>query len=131
MKEKLTSIFTAKCPVCLKGDVYIVRNPYDLKHFDEMHEHCECCGHKYEAETGYWYGAMYVSYGLSVAISVAAFLLTYFSDLIFNLDINAFTYFGIIVAALLVFIPVTFRTSRLIWMNLFVSYDPQKVKACS
>ena len=42
-----------------------------------MPERCPHCNHKFEIEGGFWQGAMYVSYGLTVAISITTFLLTY------------------------------------------------------
>jgi hypothetical protein len=88
-----------------------------------MYEKCAHCGHKYEIENGFWYGAMYVSYGLTVAFSVATFVLTY---LIYP-DADTWLYFGLIVFVLLALVPITFRYSRLIWMNLFTSFNPNKI----
>lgn len=129
LKEKFVSIFRAKCPVCLKGNVYEVKNPYNLKKFDYMYERCSHCDHKYEIEAGYWYGAMYVSYALTVAFSVATFILTLIADYLFKLDIDALVYFGLIVLNIILLVPITFRTSRMIWMTFFTSYDPERAKA--
>ena len=121
-RDKIYSVFKSKCPVCLQGEVYLDSHFYNPKTFDKMHEFCPNCKHKYEIENGFWYGAMYVSYGLTVAFSVATFVLTY---LIYP-DADAWLYFGLIVTMLLILVPITFRYSRLIWMNLFSSFDPTK-----
>lgn len=122
--SKIYSIFKAKCPVCHEGDVYESKQVYNLRKFDKMHERCAYCNHKFEIEQGFWYGAMYVSYALTVAFSVASFVLTY---LIYP-EADAWLYFGLIVFVLIGLMPVTYRLSRLIWMNMFTSYDPLKAK---
>jgi uncharacterized protein (DUF983 family) len=122
--DKTYSIIHAKCPVCQEGDVFESKQIYNLKEFDKMHENCTICNHKYEIENGFWYGAMYVSYALTVAFSVATFILTY----LFYPSASVWVYIGMIVLSLLVLAPITFRLSRLIWMNFFSSYDPLKAK---
>lgn len=122
--NKIYSIFKGKCPVCHEGDVFETKQFYNLRRFDKMNERCPECGHKFEIEPGFWYGAMYVSYGLTVAFSVAAFVLTY---LIYPAA-NAWLYMGLIVFVIVGLVPVTFRLSRLIWMNMFASFDPHKTK---
>ena len=42
-----------------------------------MYERCSNCDHRYEIEGGFWQGAMYVSYAVTVAYSIATFVLTY------------------------------------------------------
>ncbi len=126
MRHKVYSVFKGKCPECLQGDVFQYKHTYDLKNFDKMYAHCPHCGTKYEKETGYWYGAMYVSYGMTVAFSVAAFVSAFLLSSLFNWKIPLFGYFAIICITITLLIPVTFRGSRLIWMNLFSAYDPDK-----
>lgn len=123
-KTRFYSIFKAKCPVCHEGEVFNNTGAYDLGNIDKMHEHCSNCGYKYEKEPGYWYGAMYASYGLTVAMSVAVFILTYWIYPAATVSI----YIGVICLVILILAPVTFRASRLIWMNLFAHYDPIKAK---
>gem|GEM_PF-36458 len=120
--SKLYSVFKGKCPACHEGDVFETKNVYNLKTFDRMPERCSHCNHKFEIEHGFWYGAMYVSYALTVAMSVAAFVLTY---LIYPAA-NVWIYFGAIVFVIVGMAPVTYRASRLIWMNMFTAYNPEK-----
>ncbi|MFN5416582.1 MAG: DUF983 domain-containing protein [Flavobacteriia bacterium] len=122
---RLYSIFRAKCPVCHIGDVFDNSGAYDLGHLDKMHETCSHCGHKYEKEPGFWYGAMYASYALTVAMSVAAFILTYW----IYPAATVWIYISVIVGVLILMAPVTFRASRLVWINLFAHYNPLKAKA--
>lgn len=124
MKRKLYSIFNQTCPVCNEGKVFKYKQMYDFKKFDQMYERCPHCDHKFEIETGFWYGAMYVSYALTVAFSVAAFILTY----LFYPKAGPFVYFGMICLIVVGFVPVTFRWSRMIWMNFFSTYNEERAK---
>jgi uncharacterized protein (DUF983 family) len=119
------SIFSSKCPVCREGDAFISKNPYELKSFDKMHENCSHCGHKFEKEQGFWYGAMYVSYALTVAFSVAVFILTF----LFYPQASVWVYISMIAFVILFLAPVTFRLSRMIWMNFFAKFDENKAKS--
>jgi hypothetical protein len=74
-------------------------------------------------EIGFFYGAMYVSYGLTVGLGVGTYLLCHFllglSDLV-SLII-------LCVLALLLW-TVIFRKARVIWIHLFVRYDKHAAK---
>ncbi len=121
--SRLYSIFKEKCPVCHKGEVFEGR-AYNLGKLGKMHTHCPHCGHKYEIENGFFYGAMYVSYALTVAVSVATFVLSYW---IFP-GFSSWFHIGMIVAVIFLLAPFSFRISRMIWMNFFSHYDPEKAK---
>lgn len=88
-----------------------------------MHERCPHCNFKYKVEPSFFYGAMYVSYGVGVAVAVAAFVISY---LILGLGLKAS--FIAIVLTLVFTMPLIIRISRNIWINIFVSYDPQKAQ---
>lgn len=117
--NKLYSILTGTCPVCHEESMYIESNPYKLSKVYKMHERCSNCGTKYKIEPSFFYGAMYVSYGVGIAFAVAAFIIAY----IF-LNATLLASFFSIVGTLIVFMPVIMRLSRNIWINLFFSYKP-------
>ncbi|WP_310992830.1 DUF983 domain-containing protein [Aequorivita marina] len=117
---KLYSIFTGTCPVCHKGDMYLENNPYKVNKIMEMHEHCSNCGKKYKIEPSFFFGAMYVSYGVGTAIAIAAFIIAYF---FIGLDRN-YT-FLVIILSLVILFPYIVRISRNIWINLFIDYDKE------
>ena len=77
---KLYSIFNNKCPRCQEGNFFENNNPYNLKKVMKMNEHCPICDLKYQIEPSFFYGAMYVSYGLTVGISIITFLILYSLD---------------------------------------------------
>ena len=115
---KLYSIFTGTCPVCHIGDMYLEKNPYKIFQIMKMHDHCSHCGTKFKMEPSFFFGAMYVSYAVGVAIAMAAFVIAYF---FFGLD-RHYTFLAISIA-LVVTMPYIIRISRNIWINLFMSYD--------
>jgi uncharacterized protein (DUF983 family) len=123
-EKRLYSIFNGTCPVCHEGKVFKYNQVFHPSKFDKMHERCDRCGHKYEIETGFFYGAMYVAYALSVAMSVATFVLTY---LIYP-DTPYWVYIMNILIILVVLAPITFRGGRLIWMNFFHSYKADAIE---
>lgn len=121
--SKLYSIFKFKCPQCNEGDLFVTKNPYKLSEMGNMHKECAVCGCDYNPEPSFYYGSMYVSYGYTVAIFVAVFIL---GKYIFNLDIV-----GIVIAlgvTLVLVAPYLFRLSRATWLNLFVKYNPDAKK---
>lgn len=121
--SKLYSVFTGTCPVCHEGEMYIESNPYKFWKVLKMHDHCSHCGLRFKIEPSFFYGAMYVSYGVGVAIGVAAFVIAY---LIFGMD-KHFMFLTIILALVLTF-PLIIRISRNIWINLFLEYDKNESK---
>ncbi|MFD1094944.1 DUF983 domain-containing protein [Salegentibacter chungangensis] len=122
--HKIYSILTGNCPVCHKESMYKEPNPYKMGKIFEMHERCSNCGTKYKIEPSFFYGAMYVSYAVGVAFSVAAFIISYLF-----LGGGLLTSFFAIIGTLIVFMPVIMRLSRNIWINLFFKYKGPKGKA--
>ncbi|SDX23711.1 DUF983 domain-containing protein [Aequorivita viscosa] len=116
--NKLYSILTGTCPVCHNGEMYLEKNPFNLKKNLKMHERCSHCGTKFKMEPSFFYGAMYVSYGVGVAIAVATFVIAFF---LLGLD-RHYTFFTIIIVLIVLF-PIILRVSRNIWINLFMHYD--------
>jgi uncharacterized protein (DUF983 family) len=115
---KLYSILTGSCPKCHKESMYLDKNPYNLGNIYKMHEKCSFCKTIYKIEPSFFYGAMYVSYGLGVAISIATFIIAK----VF-LDSSLLNAFYAIIAVLILLMPVIMRLSRNIWINIFVHYD--------
>ena len=115
---KLYSILKNKCPRCNEGNFFKDNNPLHLKNVLKTNERCPNCNFKYQIEPSFFYGAMYVSYGLTVGLSIITFLLLYF----LGLDLIQ-TFIGIGIA-LVIFTPLTLRFARLIYINIFVKYDP-------
>jgi uncharacterized protein (DUF983 family) len=120
MIPKLKSSLFHKCPRCLEGNLYVTPNPYVLKETSNMHAECPKCGLNFMPEPGYYYGAMYVSYALTIAVGVSIFVA---ENVLFG-SFNAIGYLIALTIILLALAPYTFRTSRAIWLNMFFKYDP-------
>jgi uncharacterized protein (DUF983 family) len=121
--SKLYSILTGTCPKCQNESMYLDKNPLHLSKVLKMHEKCSHCGLKYQIEPSFFYGAMYVSYGLNVAIGIAVFIISY---VLLNYDIKVS--FISIVTSLIVLFPFVLRWSRNIYINMFISYNPTSKK---
>jgi uncharacterized protein (DUF983 family) len=111
-------IIKSKCPRCHEGDMFKNNNPYG-KGGMEMYEFCEKCGQQFELETGFYWGAMYVSYALTAGWAISNFTLFYF---LFHLSIWYFLPY--LVITLILLYPLIFRISRSIYLGFFVYYDP-------
>ena len=115
---KIYAITKSKCPRCMEGDIYPDRNPYHLKKLSDFNQRCEICNQNFEPEPNFYYGAMYVSYGYTVALFVTVYI-------IFGVWMRwsmwpTVSALGII---LVILGPFLFRLSRTTWLSLFVHYD--------
>ena len=100
--------------------MYLDKNLLHLGSVLKMHENCSHCGLRYQIEPSFFFGAMYVSYGLNVGVGIAVFAISY---LIFDSGIK--TSFIAITAVLVILFPILLRLSRNIYINMFVCYDPK------
>jgi uncharacterized protein (DUF983 family) len=123
IKNILYSTLFNKCPKCHQTSVFKNNNPFNLKHFTEMNETCLSCGEKYEKEPGGYYGAMYVSYGLMVGW----FVICWVADS-FYFKSETFNFLAFVISSIVLFFPLTFRISRLLWLNFFIPYDKSRTK---
>ena len=117
-KSLVYSILTTKCPRCREGEMFPKGTLYSTR-FAEMHKGCSCCGQSFEPEPGYYYGAMYVSFGFNVAIFlVALFILYQFTE-----EVTMTMMIGVVTVVVVGFLPIIFRLSRSLWINIFVRYE--------
>ena len=61
-------LFACKCPRCRKGDMFVTKNPWHLKTTMKMNQVCPVCAQPLDIEPGFYFGAGYVSYALTVAL---------------------------------------------------------------
>jgi uncharacterized protein (DUF983 family) len=115
---KLYSVLKGKCPRCHEGEFFkhsVTINPSKIT---KLHDNCPKCNLKYMMEPSFFFGAMYVNYGLSVALFVGIFII---AKMIFGLTI-LHSFIAIVIISLLL-TPFTLRLSRIIWINIFVGYE--------
>lgn len=124
--SKTLAIAKAKCPQCQSGKMF--NYPfYNLKKFMEMDTNCKVCGLKYEVELGFFWGAMYVSYAITVGLMlVIGGLILLLSDG----KAGFYTYIIPIVSALILSSPLTFRYARVLMLYFFspIRFNPDLVK---
>src|SRR5690606_11279764 len=116
--SKLYSILTGTCPKCQLENMYVNKNPYNITESMKMHERCSHCGTKYKMEPNFFFGAMYVSYGLAVMVGIGIFLVSHFG---FHAKMD--TSFIAILVGLILLMPWVTRLSRNIYINMFMHYD--------
>lgn len=125
--SKMYSILLLKCPRCHKG-AFLENNPYKLSSFNKVKQECSCCRLRYSIEPSFYYGSMYVSYGVGIAVAVAVFVLIK----LFGLSLSPVQIFMAIVIALVVLMPYIGAVSKSIWANIFFRYEPKYAdKHCS
>lgn len=90
-----------------------------------MHKECPVCGQKTELEVGFYYGTGYVSYALTVAISVATFVAWFVLIGMSIHDSRFFYWLGCNMVFLILMQPWVSRLSRVIYLWIFVKYDPE------
>lgn len=123
-KASFLNLFACKCPRCRKGDMFIDKNPWNLKNTMKMHKVCPVCGQPLNLEVGFYYGASYVAYALTVAFSVATFI-AWWVFIGFSLKDNRIFYWVAINAVLMIAMqPYFMRLARTGWLTFFAKYDP-------
>ncbi len=112
-RSRSSAIFGLKCPACRQGDLFKpVKKFSDLF---EMHDNCPNCNQPYELEIGFYWGAMYVSYALSSAVSLVSTLV-----FMFVFDLSMMTSFVLMFLLVMLVSPSIFRLARSVWLHGFV-----------
>ena len=124
----LWSMLTMKCPRCRRGNMFTHKSAYrklSLKYIFDMPENCSECGQKYDMEPGFWYGTSYVSYALTVALSVATFVAWVVLIGVSVKDGDNRIYWWLVINAVILIVaqPWLMRISRVLYIRFFVSYD--------
>lgn len=117
--SKLYSVSNNKCPRCQEGDFFVNSSGFRFKDNLKMHEKCSICGLKYMIEPSFFYGAMYVSYAITVAMAVTVFVLCQLFDLSLLTSVLS------ILVVLVVVNPFVMRISRLLYINMFVHFKKE------
>jgi len=102
----------------MEGEIYPDKNPYRFKTMTDFNPRCSVCDQNFEPEPNFYYGAMYVSYGYTVALFVAVYI-------IFGIWMGwtMWPTVGALAVTLVLLAPVIFRISRTTWLSFFVKYD--------
>jgi len=104
-----------RCPRCGRSPLYA--------RWFRMHERCAACGLRYEREQGYFVGAIYINYAVTVAIAVGVVLGL---DWTVGLTLAQQLAIGVALGAL---VPLAFfRHARSLWLvvNYLVAMAEQR-----
>jgi len=119
--QLIKNILKHRCPRCRKGKLF-THPAYNLKKTISMPDKCPHCGQPFHLEPSFYYGALYVSYGLQVAL----FATVSIAIAVLHPEAPTEWYLiGVTAAAVLLF-PLVIRLSRSIWIHIFVKYDSSK-----
>ena len=111
-RPRFLSFVLCRCPRCGRDKVF-PKSILSLRRFSETQYSCNQCKLSYEPEPGFFFGAMYWSYALIVALIVSL-------SIVFSL-LGLFDYAIVgIPVAIVVLLPVIFRYSRM--LMLYVVY---------
>ncbi len=103
-------MLTEKCPRCRQGNLFLTR-AYTIRGFYKMHRHCPVCGQLLEPEPGFYFGAMFIAYGMLVFMSGFTWITLYFT---FR---PAFAVYPIVILILnVLLLPLIFRYSRVLFL---------------
>lgn len=118
------SALTCRCPRCREGKLF--KNPvsFSFKKTMEMNKTCPVCGQPTEIEVGFYYGTSYVSYALTVALSVATLIVWWLTIGLSTGDNRFFYWLGFNAVFLVALQPWLMRLSRSLWISWFVKHDP-------
>ncbi len=122
-RSYLGSVLSCRCPRCREGKLFKHPLSVKLKQNMEMNKNCPVCGQPTEIEVGFYYGTSYVSYVLTVALSVAT-LVAWWVIIGLSTEDNRFFYWlGFNAIFLIVLQPWLMRLSRSLWISWFVRYE--------
>ena len=116
MVMQLQAMVRELCPRCHQGKLF--RGPL-WRTYLAMYERCPKCHLKYEREQGYFLGAMYFSYMLSVPPVLVLVLLLWW--------LTSWRFDVVIVAAFVAYlplVPIVTRFARVLWLYVDRHFDP-------
>jgi len=115
----LRSMWIYKCPRCRQADLFI--SPLNLSKPLDMNKRCEVCDLNFEPEPGYYFGAMFISYGISAFFFLTVAAILYFA---FHLGPNPILGWVIFIG-IISFLKIL-RLSRSVWIHIMTKYEPEK-----
>ncbi len=115
----LAHILQNRCPNCHQGKVFADKSFFFSLGFPKMNSHCSHCHTKFEKEPGYFFGAMFVNYGLTVGEAILTYAIaSQFFEKSFDQRILL-----IIALVILTLVSFNIRLSRMIWIYAFKNYS--------
>ncbi|MTG96922.1 MULTISPECIES: DUF983 domain-containing protein [Myroides] len=121
----INKVLSGKCPNCGKEKLFHDKgNPITFR-MPKMTKECGSCGYNFHRETGFYFGAMYVSYALTVAEMVTVMVLRLLLNELFGTNISMLQAFIAIVVVVFVLWTFNYRVARIMWLNMFYKKDEE------
>lgn len=110
--SKFRPILSGACPICGKGKIFETKGSLLHLKAPKMYERCSECNYRFDKEPGYFFGAMYISYGMAIAELLPVFLIfTWFLPLSWM--------FVLMLLVLILTMFFNYRVSRVLWIHIF------------
>ncbi|WP_052308737.1 DUF983 domain-containing protein [Echinicola pacifica] len=121
MKSTGAAILAAKCPRCHQGSIFPV-SLMSFRKLTQVNDHCPNCNATLEPEPDFYYGAMYISYALSVALVVNIMLILNYG---FG-DPEIWVYLVTVGVTNVLLLPLMLRYSKVLYLYIAgkLKYDP-------
>jgi uncharacterized protein (DUF983 family) len=117
----LRDVLSTKCPNCRKESMFMYPT-LNLIGMLKMHRKCPHCGQDFMPEPGFYFGAMYFSYAINVALMV---FFGVASEVLFHPDSVLILLACVLIPPVLV-APWNFRISRAIMLYVFGGIKSRK-----
>ena len=122
MIQLVRNILSFKCPRCHQGNLFF-NKWYNITNGNKMVEKCSVCSQRTELEPGFYQGTGYISYGLTVGISIITFVIWILSTGYNLKNKEILFWFPLNVVLLILLQPWLMRLSRSIWLTMFYKND--------
>lgn len=119
--ETFSDIMHTRCPRCREQNMFL-HHTLDVKNMLKMHRKCPKCELDFMPEPGFYFGAMYFSYAINVAL-MAISGVAY--QVLFNPDNIMITLASVFMPPILLS-PWNFRISRAIMLYVFSDTKQKK-----
>ncbi len=120
------ALLGGRCPRCHQGKLFSTSGWHPTT-FADMPPTCPRCGQTFEPEPGFYYGAMFISFGFSVALFLTVGVAVYY----LGHDPELWVYVTAVTVGSLLLVPVSYRASRTLMLYGFgfIPFDPAVAEA--
>jgi len=124
IRSRSAAFLSGRCPKCQTGSVF--QSSVLSSKFQKVNDKCPHCGTNFSPEPGFFWGAMYFSYGLVTGwciLTAFVFYQIYEEPPLFQTS-------AVIIGTILLLMPIIARLSRMLLIYLIAPYrkfDPDKV----
>ncbi len=108
------ALLQGKCPRCREGNIFTYPLSDHFFQFNKMNETCPNCEIRLEPEPGFYQGAMYIGYGITMVVVILVSIILYFAG-----HPSEWVYIGMVIAVMILLIPLNYRYSRILYLHFF------------